>query len=224
MRHDGCEGEIHVEEPASRTVLGRLLRAGTCALAMAVGAAGATSVVRAAEDVPDPCDFATGGGFVITDSGQKANFGAHGGCKNGEFWGHVNYVDHATGYHVNSVEITAYLAPLGTSSPVRDVCGKARTNRDDEPVWFRVRMADNGEPGSQDLFGILLAKRTSAEGEYPEIFQQVYTVTPRALSSQKPGAGNVELHEPNASSLAAPVLMDENAACGGLKFERSEEE
>lgn len=37
--------------------------------------------------VPYPCDFATSGGLVFADSGKKANFGAHGGCKNGEFWG-----------------------------------------------------------------------------------------------------------------------------------------
>src|SRR5258707_12770104 len=41
--------------------------------------------------VPSPCDFITGGGFVFTDSAAEANFGSHGGCKNGAFWGHVNY-------------------------------------------------------------------------------------------------------------------------------------
>ena len=33
-----------------------------------------------AQAVPDPCDFITGGGFVLTNDGAKANFGAHGGC------------------------------------------------------------------------------------------------------------------------------------------------
>jgi hypothetical protein len=208
-----------------RSVGGARVRAAALAVALAATGTMLTTGLQAQSgDVPDPCDFTTGGGFVITDSGKKANFGAHGGCKNGEFWGHVNYVDHATGYHVNSVEITAYLAPQGVSSPVRDVCGIARTNRDDDPVWFRVRLVDTGEPGSQDQFGILLAKRTSAEGEYPAVFENIYTVTPRQLSSQKPGAGNVEKHEPNASTVAAPVLMDETLACGGLRFENPEEE
>src|SRR2546428_5423482 len=44
--------------------------------------------------VPAPCDFITSGGFVFKDDGSRANFGAHGGCKHGAFWGHVNYVDH----------------------------------------------------------------------------------------------------------------------------------
>src|SRR4051812_42279718 len=48
--------------------------------------------------VPNPCDFVTSGGFVNTDMGDNANFGAHGGCKNGEFWGHVNYIDHSKRY------------------------------------------------------------------------------------------------------------------------------
>jgi len=38
-------------------------------------------------------------GFVITNptlkgGGNHANFGLIGGCKNGRFFGHVNFVDH----------------------------------------------------------------------------------------------------------------------------------
>src|ERR1700745_574475 len=47
--------------------------------------------------VPSPCDFTTGGGFVITDYGNHANFGLVGGCKNGGFFGHVNFVYHDAG-------------------------------------------------------------------------------------------------------------------------------
>jgi hypothetical protein len=36
-----------------------------------------------AHQVPIPCDFTTGGGFVITDGGNHANFGLVAGCKNG---------------------------------------------------------------------------------------------------------------------------------------------
>lgn len=169
--------------------------------------------------VPSPCDFVTSGGFVVKDlpgeDGKKANFGAHGGCKNGEFWGHVNFVDHATGYHVNSEEVTAYLAPFGTSDPTRDICGLATTNRsgDSQPMWFRVRLVDNGEPGWQDLFGILLAD--------PVLGMETYRITPRLLSSMKPGGGNIQLHEPNPSTTApAPEsLLDEFTLCGGLSFE-----
>src|SRR5262245_60639714 len=74
--------------------------------------------------VPSPCDFTTSGGFVVTDSLVMANFGAHGGCKKGAFWGHVNYVDHASDYHVDSTKITGYLTPLQGSN-IRDICGVA---------------------------------------------------------------------------------------------------
>lgn len=39
--------------------------------------------VAMAHVVPSPYDFTTGGGFVITDSGNHANCGLVGGCKNG---------------------------------------------------------------------------------------------------------------------------------------------
>src|SRR5882724_4388864 len=88
----------------------------THSVAQAQGSGGTTATV------PSPCDFTTSGGFVLTDGGKEANFGAHGGCKNGSFWGHVNYVDHTTGYHVDSVAINGYLTPLQGSN-VRDICG-----------------------------------------------------------------------------------------------------
>src|ERR1700739_2268097 len=69
--------------------------------------------VAKAHIVPSPCDFTTGGGFVITDNGNHANFGLVGGCKNGGFFGHVNFVDHDTtgtfaGLHVSSTSIDGY--------------------------------------------------------------------------------------------------------------------
>src|SRR5881296_719456 len=82
--------------------------------------------------VPYPCDFTTGGGFVITDNGNHANFGLVAGCKHGGFFGHVNFVDHDTtgmfaGLHVSSDTITAYVDPF-PKSKYRDICGTADTN------------------------------------------------------------------------------------------------
>ena len=51
--------------------------------------------------------------------GSKANFGAHGGCKDGAFWGHVNFIDHG-GY----LETTPYGA---RSSRLRDISRSTRT-------------------------------------------------------------------------------------------------
>jgi hypothetical protein len=160
---------------------------------------------RLQEAVPEPCDFTTSGGYVVTDAGRKANFGVHGGCKNGGFWGHLNFVDHATGYHVNSVEITAYVAPFGTDVPVRDVCGIASTNHPSDPEYqyFRTRLMDNGEPGGLDQFALKL--------------ENGYWLTQRELGTAKPGAGNVRLHAPNDSTTRP--LVDVATACGGLTFD-----
>lgn len=207
------------EQGGRQRRVSRGLRVGAMVMALVTSWGPLAIVGEARQGVPDPCDFATGGGFVITDEGYKANFGAHGGCKNGKFWGHVNFVDHATGYHVSSTEITAYVAPFGPESPVRDICGLARTNRNDDPrpVYFRVRLTDNGEPGNLDQFGIKLARNVAPEGEYPS-FEEIYAITPRDLSTFKPGAGNVELHDANGPSSTPAFLEDEFAACGGLSF------
>src|SRR5437867_13267815 len=55
-----------------------------------------------------PCDFLTGGGWILppagNSNGAKANFAIGGGCKHGStpgpppipYWGHLNYLDHGT--------------------------------------------------------------------------------------------------------------------------------
>ena len=169
------------------------------------GALIVTNVPASAHWVPVPCDFITGGGFIFTDWGSRANFGAHGGCKNGEFWGHVNYVDHggfngATPYHVDSTEITGYLFDPDFPN-ARDICGWARTNAG-EAVRFRVRMEDNGEPGRNDRFGIRLSNG--------------YLVTTRLLANGGPGGGNIQLHKPNPSTFGPDPAPDESAMCDDL--------
>src|SRR5687767_15288632 len=39
------------------------------------------------------CDFITGGGYIVRPTGEKANFGVGGGCRKGQFWGHLQYID-----------------------------------------------------------------------------------------------------------------------------------
>lgn len=201
MVHAGSRTEsrtIERESPGrwKRHVLGAL-----AASFMALALVGAWPV--AAQDaaaVPTPCDFVTSGGFVYADSGKKANFGAHGGCKNGEFWGHVNFVDHTTGYHVNSLEVTGYLTPSAGSN-VRDICGIATTNAAEiQPVFFRVRLVDNGN--GVDQFGIRLSTG--------------YTMSTRFLAAGGPGGGKVQLHDPNPSTTPPTPVPDLLAMCNGV--------
>ena len=154
--------------------------------------------------VPSPCDFVTSGGFVLTDTGKEANFGAHGGCKHDGFWGHLNFVDHGTGYHVDSIEITGYLTPF-PGSKIRDVCGLATTNNklDPQPVHFRIRLVDNGEPGVADQFGIRLSNG--------------YHVSTQFLNKGGPGGGNIQLHDPNPSTAGPNPPPDEPTMCNGVE-------
>jgi len=128
------------------------------------------------------------------------NFGAHGGCKNGDFWGHINVVDHGTGLHFDSTDITGYI--IDTSLPnARDICGTGVTNTG-ETVTFRVRLIDNGEPGTSDEFGIRLS-----DG---------YLVSTRLLADGGPGGGNVQLHKPNNSTKGPRPAPTEAEMCGTL--------
>lgn len=139
-----------------------------------------------------PCDFATSGGFVVGPTGKKANFGVHGGCKNGDFWGHLNFVDHANGYHVQSVAITGYVVAPNGQQNTRDVCGVAQTNdpNDPETVTFVARLVDNGEPGGADQFGLKLSNS--------------YAVPVLNLGTARPG-GNVQIHRANNSTEQWPT-------------------
>lgn len=154
--------------------------------------------------VPAPCDFITGGGWVLTDSGEQANFGSHGGCKNGAFWGHVNFLDHnfTPPFHVRSTSITGYMMDPAYPN-ARDICGTAVTNTD-ENVTFRVRMEDNGEPGGSDRFGIRLSNG--------------YLLTARELGPPGPtgGGGNIQLHKPNPSTTGPDPAPAEWEVCGSL--------
>lgn len=150
--------------------------------------------------VPAPCDFITGGGFVIADSGANVNFGAHGGCKNGAFWGHVNVVDHSYNPpgHMDSTEITGYLMDPAVPNS-RDICGfgTVSVNGSQFTARFRVRMVDNGEPGVNDRFGLALSNG--------------YLLTTRQLAG-----GNIQLHKPNPSTTGPNPAPTEDQMCGGL--------
>jgi len=175
-------------------------------MAAAVAAAGLViTCTPVSAQPPPPCDFVTGGGFVITNLGAEGNFGSHAGCKLRAFWGHVNYVDHGgfletTQYHVSSIAVTGYLK---IAPNVRDICGIALTNADEpQPVHFRVRMVGDGESGTPEAFGIRLSNG--------------YLVKLRVLGDGGPGGGHIQLHQSNPSSKGPNPVPDEGTMCAGL--------
>ena len=170
----------------------------------------AAPITARAHYVQAPCDFVTAGGFVFKDNGERANFGAHGGCKHGEFWGHVNYVDHENQFHLNSTRITGYLFDPATPNS-RDICGFGRINDQEQEVMFRVRLVDNGEPGRADTFGITIDNwYTSGE--------RFYKVSSRLLANGGKGGGNVQLHKGNRSNSIDPgyFSLQEWQMCGDM--------
>src|SRR6266852_4983988 len=195
-----------------------LVASGLLACGLLMGLLTFRSTPAIAHVVPSPCDFTTGGGFVftdktITDGGNHANFGLVGGCKNGGFFGHVNFVDHDTtgmfaGLHVSSDTIDAYFEPAAGSN-VRDICGTADTNNPMFPtVKFRARTEDNADPNpggrGVDKFGL---KLTATSG--PLTGQSGVVVTTRLLAG-----GDIELHKHNPSTTGPSTPPDETTACG----------
>ncbi len=215
--------------------------------ALLVAMLGFKSTPAAAHMVPFPCDFTTGGGFIfvsqstssspLAETGQKANFGLVGGCKNGGFFGHVNYVDHNNGLHVSSDTITAYVNPCPGCSPpaannARDICGTADVSINGSPVpgnWgFRVRTIDaekQSSPPPKDKFGIHIHSLDSSGNAV----STEYLVPTRCLASDgptgtgtvmtcsavNPGGGDIELHKHNPSNTGPSLTEDQvSARCG----------
>lgn len=179
-----------------------------CVIPLALAGTLAANSARA-HFVPAPCDFITGGGWVIANSGAKVNFGSHGGCKNGAFWGHVNVLDHSTNPpgHLKSTRITGYLMdPVFPNA--RDICGEGEVSANGSTfaVRFRVRMEDNGEPGGSDRFGVRLSNG--------------YYLSTRELGPPGPtgGGGNIQLHKPNPSTTGPSPAPTEFEMCAGLPF------
>ncbi len=180
------------------------------AVAVVVAVVALTVQHASAHVVPKPCDFTTGGGWIVIpeEGGDQANFGLVGGCKNDGFFGDVNYIDHnfgPPGLHVHSTSIDGYFDPIPSGSTFRDICGTASTNMWGD-VKFRVRTQDNGEPGANDRFGIKLMQNGVV----------VYLVTTRQLGPDVAnGGGNIQLHDPNPSTTGPAVPPLDWQVCGG---------
>jgi hypothetical protein len=116
-------------------------------------------------------DFITGGGWIM--SSGRDTFALAGGIRDGAFWGHLEYIDHATGMKVHGTGVTGYTV-TGTTS--RHITGTAQVNGV-SGFTYGVDVADNGEPGTNDTFSITLSNGYSAGGTL--------------------GGGNIQLHNCN---------------------------
>jgi hypothetical protein len=94
-------------------------------------------------------DFVTGGGWIKTTAGAKANFAVAAGTRAG--WGHLQYIDHG-GVRAKGTAVTMYVSTGPTS---RHIEGNADING--APGTYQVDVADNGEPGRDDTFLLKLS-------------------------------------------------------------------
>lgn len=122
------------------------------------------------------CGKLTGGGFIVgTPSGDHGSFGVSGGIRRGEFWGHLNYIDHGTGMHVTSTAVTGFSVIDAVTRQI-----DYNVNIDGVPGTARVICADLGEPGRDDIFDITLSTGYHAGGD---------------LGGAGHGGGNIQLHK-----------------------------
>lgn len=102
-------------------------------------------------------DFVTGGGW-ITRSGARATFAVAGGPGG---WGHLQYIDHGGNFKVKGTGVTSYGS--GTTGPTsRQIDGTAEWTGGGGT--YHVEVADNGEPGRNDTFSLLLSSGYGAAG------------------------------------------------------------
>jgi hypothetical protein len=137
------------------------------------------------------CDFIAGGGTVQGDFGGRVNFGGHGGCKHGAFWGHLNVLDKGFGPppgHLKSIRITVY-AP-GDPPNSRHICGEGEVVKDSAgnrfKAKFHAKLEDNAGVGP-DRFGLRITEDNPAV--------ERYHLSMRALET-----GNIERHKDNPST------------------------
>jgi hypothetical protein len=112
---------------------------------------------------PPVCqDFVTGGGWITgTPSGARGNVGVAGGIKHGDFWGHLNYVDHgANRLKVKGTGVTGYERLDATT---RRIEGTAEVNGGGA-FTYEVFVTDLGEPGRSDRFQLRLSNGYAAAG------------------------------------------------------------
>jgi hypothetical protein len=129
-------------------------------------------------------DFVTGGGQVTSGTdNHKVTFSTVAGVKSaGGYTGHLNVVDHgASGTHLQSHTVSAYGDPHPTSTQ-RDMVFAL-----DGGGNAQVHVADNGEPGVNDVWSIA-APGYSAGSATTAITH-----------------GNIQLHQPKGCQPATPT-------------------
>jgi Ice-binding-like len=149
------------------TVDGRLLTLGSESTVMMEGNTVSACSFRLPLPVHAPVKVTGGGQITVSDTGPAGfatyGFNAKPPETTGGVTGHLNYLNHVSGLHVNGTVTDVDVVTLDTdesSLPPKMVrfsgtCGSGCT--------FSVIVEDNGEPGRDDRFGIVVVGSTADE-------------------------------------------------------------
>lgn len=156
-------GRIVINEQVrgSSSITVRALRISIAGAADVIVSESQAGISCATADCGTSKDFVTGGGWIHGPSGDKATFGVSGGIKSGSPWGHLTYVDHgAAGPRVKGTGVTSYTIVNSTTRHIEGTCEVDGRGG----FTYAVDVADNGEPGSSDMFRIRLSNGYVANG------------------------------------------------------------
>jgi hypothetical protein len=177
--HDCC-AQVKTSDGKDKEYMhGKQSRLGIIKIGFLAAALVLPSAVRA---TPECDEHSTGGGWIITSSGRKANFGFN------AFWdsstqaykGHINYVDRNAGLHVSSGTAFDYAVIGPTTRGFRWTSGGPRYDE------IRLFISDNGEPGITDWFEIQLLLNGNI------VYREGGT-----LGASGHGGGNIQIHKQN---------------------------
>ncbi len=172
------------------------------AAAALVAAALMTARVYAAAPTSDCTDRVTGGGWIVPEGSQFANFGAGGGLLQGNLWGYLNYLDHTADLHVTAQDVVAYCIACTNSvtAQCRRITYFPATVNGVDGYTVIVQVCDAGEPGVEDSFAICI----------PDLG---YCAGGVLGGDNKPSGGNIQLHNADPDCEGAIPVCEELVEC-----------
>lgn len=160
----------------------------------------ASPPVLPAHDVPECHDFVTGGGWFEPrfEGGppERVNFGFNAGYRtdDGTLKGHVNFVDHNDGTHIEGVNVDTYARLGDPQSLCRMFEGDATV---DGAGGFRyhVEVCDYGEPGRDDRFRIIVFAADGTETYFADDSDSSKTCAADEPRCGDLDGGNIQIHK-----------------------------
>lgn len=166
---------------------------------------------------PECFDFVTGGGWFEPrfEGGppKRVNFGFNAGYRTigGELKGHVNFVDHNDGTHIQGVNVDTYWRLGDPQSLCRMFEGDAQMNGT-TGLRYHVEVCDYGEPGRDDRFRIIVMDAAGTMLYFADDSSSAKVCDANEPRCGDLDGGNIQLHKPCD---AQPAATGKPAAAAG---------